>query len=289
LFHSWNRDAILIGLAAVIVACTGLIDDLKNLNPAPRLAIEVVAALLAVYGGARAQIFHNGLDVVLTVLWLVVITNSFNLLDNMDGIAATIATVTSGALLIAAALNSQWLIAALASSLAGACIGFLVYNWHPASIFMGDAGSLFLGFLLAVCALKLRWKTGFDHSVPAVLLLMFPAVFDTSLVIFNRKRAGRPIMLGGTDHTTHRLHRLGIPIKFVATLIGLTTVAMSTLGVLVGRGVINAWLVVVPILALSAMLFVRLSAVSVYEAGAGRVSKKTTESKSSESKSSALQ
>ena len=271
LFNNWSRDAAYVGLAAIMVSVTGLVDDLKNLHPAPRLGVEVLASLLAVQGGARVSLFNNWLDVVITVAWLVVITNSFNLMDNMDGVAATIATATSMALLVAAVLQSQWLVAALSSGLVGACLGFLVYNWHPATIFMGDAGSLLLGFLLAVSALKLRWNTGLDNSITAVLLLMFPAVFDTTLVIVSRTRAGRSIMVGGTDHTTHRLHRLGLPIRGVAALLGLVTIACSTLGVLVGRGRVHPIAAVVPIAVISIALFARLIRMPVYAMGAGRV------------------
>jgi UDP-GlcNAc:undecaprenyl-phosphate/decaprenyl-phosphate GlcNAc-1-phosphate transferase len=274
LFNSWSRDAAFVGLAAIMVSVTGLVDDLKNLHPAPRLGIEVVASLLAVHGGARVQIFNNWLDVVITVAWLVVITNSFNLMDNMDGVAATIAVATSSALLIAAVLQSQWLVAALSAGLVGACIGFLLYNWHPASIFMGDAGSLFLGFLLAVSAVKLRWNTGRVSGVVAVVLLMFPAVFDTALVVTSRTRAGRSIMLGGTDHTSHRLHRLGLPIPGVAALLGLVAIVCSALGVLVGRGLISPVGAVLPVSILAALTFARLIRMPVYTHGAGRLATK---------------
>lgn len=271
LFQSWTREAAYIGIAAIMVSACGLVDDLRNLNPYARLGVEILAAALAVHAGAKIQLFDNWVDVALTVVWLVVITNSFNLLDNMDGVAGTIATATAIALVVASVLQDQILVGALAAALAGGCLGFLVYNWHPASIFMGDAGSLLLGFLLAVVSLKLRWSTPHFESVTAVVLIMAPAVFDTALVVVSRKVAGRSIMVGGTDHTSHRLHRLGLPIRWVATSLGLVAVACATLGVLVGRGVVPPWAAIIPIVALSAAIFVPLVRMPVYAAGAGRV------------------
>ena len=171
LFQSWTREAAYIGIAAIMVSLCGLVDDLRNLNPYARLGVEMLAAALAVHAGARINLFDNWLDVVLTVGWLVVITNSFNLLDNMDGVAGHgrhghCARV--GRRRSPAGTGPRW--SPGRRTLAGGCLGFLVYNWHPASIFMGDAGSLLLGFLLAVVSLKLRWSTPHFESVTAVIL-----------------------------------------------------------------------------------------------------------------------
>jgi UDP-GlcNAc:undecaprenyl-phosphate GlcNAc-1-phosphate transferase len=224
-----------------------------------------------VHAGARIQLFDNWLDVALTIAWLVVITNSFNLLDNMDGAAGSIATATAVALVVAAVLQEQVLVGALAAAVAGACAGFLVYNWHPATIFMGDAGSLLLGFLLAVISLKLRWPAAHAGSITAVILIMFPAVFDTTLVVISRVRAGRSIMVGGTDHTSHRLHRLGMPIRWVAITLGLFAVTCASLGVLVGRELLHPAVAIVPVLLIAVAALVPLLRMPVYAAGAGRV------------------
>lgn len=270
LFQDWTREAAYIGIAAIAVSLCGLVDDLRNLNPYARLGVEMLAAALAVHAGARIRIFDNWVDIALTIAWLVVITNSFNLLDNMDGVAGTVATATAIALVVAAVLQGQILVGALAAALAGGCLGFLIYNWHPASIFMGDAGSLLLGFLLAVVSLKLRWSTPHFESVTAVILIMAPAVFDTALVVVSRKRAGRSIMVGGTDHTSHRLHHLGLPIRWVATSLGLVAIACASLGVMVGRGVVPPLMAIIPLVILAAAMFVPLLRMPVYAAGAGR-------------------
>lgn len=271
IFQDWSRQAAYIGIAAIMVSTCGLIDDLRNLHPYVRLGVEAMAAGLAVHAGARVDLFGNWLDVVLTIGWLVVITNSFNLLDNMDGAAGSIATATAVALAIAAVLEEQVLVGALAAAVAGACIGFLVYNWHPASIFMGDAGSLLLGFLLAVISLKLRWNSGYGASLTALVLIVFPALFDTTLVVISRVRAGRSIMVGGADHTSHRLHRLGVPIRWVAVSLGFFATTCATLGVLVGRGVIHPLAATLPLVAAAGVFFVVLSRMPVYDARAGKV------------------
>ena len=248
--QGWSREAAYVLIAAAMVSLTGLVDDLRDLHPYSRLAVEVLASLLAVKGGARVQLVGGWLDVVITVVSIVVVTNSFNLLDNMDGVASTIAMATSGALLVAALLERQVLVASLSAAVVGGCLGFLIYNWHPATIFMGDAGSLMLGFLIAVTALKLRAPTTHARSIAAVVLILAVPLFDTSLVVISRVRSGRSILQGGKDHTSHRLNQLGLPVRWVAGALGLTTVVCAGSGVLVARGVLN------PVLAVAFALIV---------------------------------
>ena len=243
----WSVEGGVIVLGALLVATVGLVDDIRNLNPAPRLVAEVVAASLAASAGARVHLFGGGLDVALTVFWLVVITNAFNLLDNMDGAAGVIATTISFALIVAAGLEGQWLVGGLAAVVGGCCLGFLVFNRHPARIFMGDAGSLFVGFLLAAIALKLRFVVGQPSGSIAVALLMGPAVFDTTLVVVARIRGGRSVLVGGTDHTSHRLLRLGLTTNRALALLAAGSVGSAAAGVAVGRGVLSAAVVVPPL------------------------------------------
>ena len=233
------EDSALIFVAALLVALAGLLDDVRGLGPRPRLLIEVGAALLAVMAGARIQVFGAGLDVIVSVVALVVLTNSFNLLDNMDSAAGAIAATIATALAVTALLEGQVLVGGVAVVVASASLGFLVYNWHPASIFMGDAGSLFLGFLLAVIALKLRTGVGHFPSAVAAVLLVAPAVLDTALVVISRVRAGRPIYIGGTDHTSHRLMLLGVGPRLVLAVLVLATAFSASIGVLVSQGLLH--------------------------------------------------
>jgi UDP-GlcNAc:undecaprenyl-phosphate GlcNAc-1-phosphate transferase len=240
----WSAQGIGIVVGAVAVGLVGLIDDMRMLGPFPRLATEAAAASVAFATGVRVHLVNGPVDWALTVVWLVVLTNAFNLLDNMDGLAGVIATVTAIALTVTAALGGQILVSALSAIVAGACVGFLLYNWHPARIFMGDAGSLFLGFILAALALELRSPAGHKAGLAAVVLLASPALFDTTLVVCSRVRSGRSIMVGGTDHTSHRLSRLGLGTRMVVVLIAAATAALTALGVGVSRGAIAPWAVI---------------------------------------------
>ena len=248
-----QAQAATILAAAALVAVTGLFDDIRTVRPGMRLLVEALAAGAAAAAGAHVQLFDNPLDYVITIAWIVVITNSFNLLDNMDAAAGSIATVIAGAIAVTALVEGQVLVGGLAVVIASACLAFLIYNWHPARIFMGDAGSLFLGFMLAVISLKLRMPVPHGASIVAVVLLVGPAVFDTTLVVISRVTHGRPVYIGGTDHTSHRLLLLGVPkVAVTAVLVG-GTAASCTLGVLVAEGVVSPW-IAVPLAGIPAIL-----------------------------------
>jgi UDP-GlcNAc:undecaprenyl-phosphate GlcNAc-1-phosphate transferase len=239
--HGWRPEATVVLLAAAAIGVIGLVDDVRTVPPIQRVAIEAVAAAVAAAAGARVHLTDTPIDWLITIVWIVGVTNAYNLLDNMDGAAGVIASITGVALAVAAGLQGQILVGGLAAVVAGACIGFLVYNWHPARIFMGDAGSLFIGFLLAVIALELRFPVDTHAaSVSAVLLLTGPALFDTVLVVVSRRRAGVPVYKGGVDHTSHRLLAMGFRPASVVGLLGLASAACCTLGIVVGRGVAPA-------------------------------------------------
>jgi len=267
----WQSQAALILAAAALVAVTGLFDDVRTVRPGMRLLVEALAAGAAAAAGAHVQLFDNGLDYAITVVWIVVITNSFNLLDNMDAAAGSIATVIAGALALTALLEGQYLVGGMAVVIASACLAFLMYNWHPARIFMGDAGSLFLGFTLSVIALKLRTPVPHGASIVAVVLLVGPAVFDTTLVVVSRVVHGRPIYIGGTDHTSHRLLLLGVPKVGVTAVLVMGTAVSCSLGVLVAENVVSP-LVAVPVALVPAVLALTyLLRMGVYsESGKGR-------------------
>jgi UDP-GlcNAc:undecaprenyl-phosphate GlcNAc-1-phosphate transferase len=201
--------SILIG--ATMMSMLGVWDDKWGLRPLAKLLGQICAASLLYFTGVSVAFLHNDLlNYVATVLWVVTITNALNLMDNMDGLAGGVAAVASVFFFLIATLTNQYLIAPLAAVLVGACVGFLYYNFNPASIFMGDTGSLFLGFLLAAVGIKLRFPANYDivtWMVP-VLVLGVP-LFDTTLVTLSRIRRGIPISRGGKDHFSHRLVALG--------------------------------------------------------------------------------
>jgi UDP-GlcNAc:undecaprenyl-phosphate GlcNAc-1-phosphate transferase len=217
--------------AATAVALLGLVDDLRPLSPYPRLTVEGLAAAAVVGAGGHVTIFENWLDYVLPVLWIVVITNSFNLLDNMDGAAAGVACVTGASLALPAMMVGQRGVSVLLVALACGCAGFLPHNWTPARIFMGDAGSLFIGFVISASALFVFARSDDDTSVAGPLMVTFVATVDTCVVLVSRRRAGRPLMLGGTDHVSHRLRRLGLSTGQVALALS-GTAAVTCLAVI---------------------------------------------------------
>src|SRR3990170_225965 len=188
--------------------------------PLVKLAVEGLAGAVLWTAGVRAGFFGvAAADLVLTILWVIGITNALNLLDNMDGLASGVTAIASLAYFALAAQQVFFLVAAFALALAGSSLGFLRYNFPPARIFLGDAGSLFLGFLLAALALKLDLvgASGIVRAAVAALILGVP-VFDTLLVVVARLRGGRPVYVGGTDHFSQRLAGLGLSDRNIALL-----------------------------------------------------------------------
>jgi UDP-GlcNAc:undecaprenyl-phosphate GlcNAc-1-phosphate transferase len=209
-FRLHELVSILVG--ASLMSFLGVWDDRRSLSPILKLAGQFLAASILVLTGVRIGTFHwEPVNIAVTLLWVVMITNAMNLLDNMDGLSGGVGAAAAIYFLLLAAMNNQYLVGALAAALVGACIGFLIYNFNPASIFMGDAGSLFLGFVLAAVGIKLRFPGGtpiVTWMVP-VLILGLP-LFDTTLVVLSRLRRGlNPLTTPGKDHVSHRLVALG--------------------------------------------------------------------------------
>ena len=206
------HEVIGIFLGATLVSLMGVVDDRWGLGSYVKLVGQLLAAGILIYSGVQLSVWGGWLDILITIAWVVGITNAMNLLDNMDGLSGGLAMIAAVFFTLLAALSDQYLVGALAAALAGACAGFLVYNWNPAHIFMGDTGSLFLGFLLAAVGIKLRFPSNSDTitwMIP-VLVLGIP-VFDTTLVFISRLRRGKnPLTTPGKDHISHRFaHLLG--------------------------------------------------------------------------------
>ncbi|MEU0567490.1 MraY family glycosyltransferase [Nonomuraea sp. NPDC005983] len=209
-------------LAATAVALVGLIDDIRPLPAVTRLIVESVAASGVVLSGVHVTLMGGWLDGPVTVLWIVVLANSFNLLDNMDGALGSVATVTAAFLAATAFVAGQPSLGLLLTTLACAGLGFLPHNWAPARIFMGDSGSLFIGFVLSCSAVFLVAGQGADTTIAGLLLPTFVATVDTGVVFLSRMRVGRSPLAGGTDHVSHRLRRMGLRTRAVAATLGLS-------------------------------------------------------------------
>ncbi len=246
---------ILLG-TALVVGLVGLLDDLRELSPLVRVAAEAAGAGVVCAAGTRVSPGPLAVEVVLTIAWFVLVVNACNLLDNVDGALASTAMVMGIATGVAAVLAGQPQVAGICFALAGASLGFLVHNWHPATIFMGDAGSLFLGFLLAALTIELRTTVGTTTGSVAAVLLVGPALVDTALVVISRVRSGRPVLVGGTDHTSHRLLQRGLVPGRVVAVLAASTAVSSSLGVAVARSWVH------PLVALGGALLLAAASVA---------------------------
>jgi UDP-GlcNAc:undecaprenyl-phosphate GlcNAc-1-phosphate transferase len=227
--------AILGGCTLLFVA--GLVDDIRHLPPLAKLAAQLGAAAIVVASGLRAEMVGNHvLGVAISLVWLVGITNAFNLLDNMDGLAASLAAISCAYFAIDATTehpNRGVLVLALA--LGCACLGFLPLNLRPsgrAAVFMGDSGSQVLGFGLASFALASSWKvagTTLGAMVLPLLVLAIP-ILDTTLVTIVRILERRPVSQGGKDHTSHRLVYYGLSERAAVALLSLLALALGATG-----------------------------------------------------------
>lgn len=211
----WLNHGWAVVACALVLFVVGTVDDRVNLPVAPRLAVEIALAVALYYLGHGWQIFHVGaLDLALTILWVVAVVNAFNLMDNMDGAAATAAGVSAIGAGTLALLSGKTAWAPLSFAVAGACAGFLPYNLaRPARIFMGDGGSLPLGLMVAALTMSVVRSDYLGPSgVVVAALLVGLVILDTTLVTYSRTRGGRPVFSGGRDHLTHRtVERLGSP------------------------------------------------------------------------------
>jgi UDP-GlcNAc:undecaprenyl-phosphate GlcNAc-1-phosphate transferase len=224
---------------ALLLGLIGLWDDLKNLKPLPRFIAQTVAGLFTatvlilgnnVGNPTGSQIF----DSIITVIWVVGICNSINFFDNLDGGAAGTVAISSIALAILALNGDQYLIAALSTVTAGATLGFLVWNKSPAKIYMGDAGALFLGVLLATLTVRFEpnAQTQIGSYLIPILLLAIP-ILDTTVAVFSRVRRHLSPFQGGQDHLSHRLIRAGLSRKQAAFSLWSLSVFFAAVAILI--------------------------------------------------------
>jgi UDP-GlcNAc:undecaprenyl-phosphate GlcNAc-1-phosphate transferase len=253
----------------------GLVDDFVQLRPYTKLVAQILFGAAFTFFGVRLHWLDSAvLDQALTIFWLVGIANAVNLLDNLDGLAAGVSAIAAAYLVYFCHASGQHAAAAMAAALCGAVVGFLIFNVNPASIFMGDCGSLFLGFFLGGLTLVANQTVGLRRdvfvvlSVP-VLLLLIP-IIDTTLVTVLRKFHGRKVSLGGRDHTSHRLVALGLSERKAAVVLWTLAAASGGLAVLVRQMSWPAAVVLMPTFGMVLLFFlVFLGRVRVYERVAG--------------------
>lgn len=241
-----NSEIGIIGGATIIVA-GGIIDDMKELKPMAKLCFQVAGAFCLIASGVNITVLTNPFDSInglvhiswfyipITLFWVVGITNALNLIDGLDGLAAGVALISTITIFVIALIHGRNEAAILTSILGGALIGFLPYNFNPASIFMGDTGAQLLGFLLAAISMEgtIKSATAFAVSVP-ILALGLP-IYDTLFAVIRRKVNGKPMSQGDRGHLHHRLLDMGLSQKqaviimylFSAILGGISIIAMQ--------------------------------------------------------------
>jgi UDP-GlcNAc:undecaprenyl-phosphate GlcNAc-1-phosphate transferase len=218
-------------LPALGMALIGALDDRRGLGAYVRILLQAAMAVLAWILGTQIQVFGTPwLDGPLFVLWVLVLVNGINLLDNSDGLAATTVFVAAAGATVIAAHNGQILVSLLGVALAGASLGFLFHNWFPARVYMGDAGAYFLGFMLAVLTVRLRpeGSSALEGVVIALLLAALPIV-DTTFVVISRLKRGIHPFTAGRDHLSHRLQARGRSVP-ASVLILQSVLVLTTLG-----------------------------------------------------------
>jgi UDP-GlcNAc:undecaprenyl-phosphate GlcNAc-1-phosphate transferase len=277
-----QQPVLLAGAAAIFVV--GLVDDLISLKPSTKLVVEMALACLLLFYGHRLNWLHSiTIDSFVTLLWVVGMTNAFNLLDNMDGLCAGIAVIVAAAFLAnlgaagAAALPEPRYLAILM----GATLGFLVYNLYPASIFMGDSGSLLLGFSFAALTLSVAPEAAAKSNVLSivaapVLVLLIP-ILDTVLVTLSRWLSGRAASVGGRDHSSHRLVAIGLSERSAVAVLWLLAAIGGLLGVAV-QHISETWSIPAAFAFVLAIILVAvyLARIRVYEGADARVLREGT-------------
>lgn len=222
--HLVELGAIVAG--ATLLALIGYLDDRRHLSPQIRLLVMTVAAGVAALSGVQIRYFGSALiDIPLTLFWIVALINAVNWIDNMDGLAAGTAAITSAFFLLLALSQGQILVSMLAAAIFGSAVGFLIYNFNPSSTFMGDMGAYTLGFVLAIVAIKLKFSAqplNITWMTP-VFVLALP-IIDMNLAIVTRLLERRPLMLAAKDHFSHRLLSLGLTQRQTLALLYLFSI-----------------------------------------------------------------
>ncbi len=219
----WDKLRVIL-YGGTVMMLLGVLDDIRDVDARVKLGVQVLAALMLVAFGIRITLFIDSffIGAVITVLWVVGITNAFNLLDNMDGLSSGVAFIASIIFFVTAWMHGYIFVGAVMLVFAGSLLGFLRYNFNPARIFMGDTGSLFIGYVLAALTILNRYyaegsPTLFPVIMP-VLILAVP-VFDTLSVIAIRVKNGESIFKPDRRHFSHRLVRLGLTQRQAVLLV----------------------------------------------------------------------
>lgn len=225
IFLPIDKTLISIIIGGSIILISGVIDDIKGLSPRAKLVFQIIASIVLILGDVKIDaitnpfgksgtlLLLNGFSIPLTIFWVVGITNTLNLIDGLDGLAAGVAMIASLSFLFVANKFSYIPIMIMSAIVAGSCIGFLPYNFNPAKIFMGDTGALFLGFMLAALSIEGVMKSVATIAVVVPIIILGVPIFDTTFAIFRRLLNGKSIAEADKGHLHHRLLNMGYSQK----------------------------------------------------------------------------
>jgi UDP-GlcNAc:undecaprenyl-phosphate GlcNAc-1-phosphate transferase len=270
------RDLLALALASTVILLLGVADDLRGIAPWTKIGVQAAAALYLYGSGYRIALLSNpfgepvvlgALSLPLTLLWLAGLSNALNLIDGLDGLAAGVGLFATSAVFIAALLNGRWEVGLLAAALAGALFAFLRYNFSPATIFLGDSGSLFIGFVLAALAVRGSMKSSTAIALFVPLLALGLPILDTSIAMVRRLIGGRRLFEPDAEHIHHRMLRLGLAPRRVVVILYAVAAFFGALSLLTVEG--NAQVVGVVMVVFSAVAWVgihRLGYVELVEA-----------------------
>jgi len=239
---SQHETGILIG--ATIIVIGGIIDDTFELRPRYKLIFQISAAVVLIFFGVEISSITNPLaggydywnvgwmTVPLTILWVIGITNALNLIDGLDGLAAGVALISSVTIFIIAVLNNRLDAAVLTAILSGAILGFLPYNFNPATIFMGDTGAQLLGFLLAAISIEGTIKSAAAFAIAVPILALGIPIYDTLFAVVRRKMNGKPIMQADRGHLHHRLMDMGLSQRQTVLIMYLISAILGSIAII---------------------------------------------------------
>lgn len=220
LTFEFRQDVLGLVLAGTLMVMVGLIDDFGVLKPWPKLVGQLIAVFVLIRSGIRIEIaaLPDWLAIALTVFWMIGIINAVNIIDVMDGLAGGVSVVACLWLFVVAVINQDMMIAVMLAALAGSLVGFLRFNFHPARIYLGDSGSLFIGLMLGALAMIGKYTAVNPVSLLAPVFVLGVPIFDTLFVMYIRKLRGLPVFLGSPDHFALRLRRWALSVSQVAVL-----------------------------------------------------------------------
>lgn len=238
IFGIVNKNTLGLFIGATFLFIVGLFDDRFNIKPYTKLFLQIISGCIAIFFGATIGLkFNIFLSIPLTLLWVVGVTNSFNLLDNIDGLAAGISAISSFMIFFSSLIFANNTLGVFGLVLAGATLGFLPYNFNPARIFMGDSGSMFLGYSLAIISISgtARHISNLFATILIPVFILTVPIFDTIFVMIIRKLRGKKIFEGGTDHTSHSLVALGLSPRKTVTLLYVISIAFGLIAISYSR------------------------------------------------------